>query len=140
MSQKINNRRKVVGAITVLLIMLLVNSQLNGQMIKGRLTSWHKTDTGNLVKGLKVIIVPRTPTNEKIVDNNFFWGDDQQQLNNMKAMVAFTDEEGYYYFSGVTTGRYILKVCYAYGMMYKFKIPDSNYKAMLIKNLPATYN
>ena len=122
--------------ISLLITVCVIDSHyVYGQTIKGRLTF-----KGNdLAKGVKVLLVPRTGENEKIVSNNFFYGDDPNQLEKMHAGVTYSNSDGYYYFSKIKTGRYILKVCCSYGMVYKFSVPLA-YQVLLIKNLPASYN
>jgi hypothetical protein len=124
------------GIILLLLTVCLTNCFYCGaQTIKGRL-SFKGND---LAKGLKVILVPRTTDNERITGNNFFLADDQNLLEKMHAVVSYTNNDGYYFFSKIRAGRYILKVCCAYGMVYKFTVPNS-YQVLVIKNLPASYN
>ena len=108
---------------------------LQGQVLKGKLVFGSTP-----AKGIKVILVERTKSNEKITGNLFFYGDNLSQLKSMNAVVAITNNEGWYYFNKIRTGRYILKVCESYGTVYKFTVTEDKYEFKLIPELHATYN
>ncbi|WP_205756011.1 hypothetical protein [Lacibacter luteus] len=121
--------------------MLFGATTTQAQLIQGRvLHTGINTSKPVPAKGVKVILFPRNPTTEKISDNFFFYGDDKIQLQKLNAIVTSTNDAGIYYFSKVKEGRYIVKVCVAYGMTYKFKVVSSQYKVLNIKDLPAAFN
>lgn len=124
--------KKILTSCFLLLTTGLLYSQgvLQGKLI---------FSNANVAKGYQVVIVPNTPANEQITNNQKFVGDNSQQLKQMNAQVAFTTNEGIYYFKGLPAGKYILKVCILNGYKYNFVINDNNYKLMAIKDLPATY-
>jgi hypothetical protein len=105
-------------------------------IIQGRLTFANN----NVAKGYKVIIVPKNKSNEELTSSLYFYGDDAAQLNSMNARVAFTMNDGKYYFKSIPAGRYILKVCTLNGFRYDFIVPGNNYAVLNIKDLPATYS
>jgi len=118
--------KSVLGLITA----LIIGQIAYGQTIKGRLMY----GSHGLAKGVKVILVPRTPDTENITASSSFVGADLHQLDRMHAVISYTNNDGRYYFSNVHQGRYILKVCYRSGTVYKFTVP-STYQILQIRDL-----
>lgn len=116
--------------------MIYTTAYSQSGVIQGRLTFTNN----NVAKGYKVIIVPKNKPNEDLTSSMYFYGDDAAQLNSMNARVAFTMNDGKYYFKSVPAGRYILKVCALNGFRYDFIVPGNNYTVLNIKDLPATYS
>jgi hypothetical protein len=127
------NTLKIMLVISALLF--LCNESFCQNLVQGKLTFRN----GNVAKGYKIIVVPKTKSNDNITNSLYFYGDDKGQLQQMKALIAFTNDEGKYYFKSLAAGEYILKVCTINGFKYKFRIKDGNYTVLNIKNLPATY-
>ena len=107
----------------------------NAQVIQGRLVF----RSGDRAKGYKLIVVSQTTENERITRSLHFSGNNTEQLRAMNARVEFSNSEGVYYFKGLSTGRYILKVCTINGMSYKFRLNTGSYALMKIKDLPPKY-
>lgn len=117
--------------------LLLATSFLYSQgVLQGKLTFGARA---NAAKGYQVAIMPTTPASEQTISNPNFTGNTPSQLKQLNALVAFTNNDGMYYFRGLPAGRYLLKVCTANGYKYNFVIDNSNYKLMTIKDLPAVY-
>ncbi|SHN34234.1 carboxypeptidase-like regulatory domain-containing protein [Chitinophaga sp. CF418] len=120
----------------ILLFLVILPVVSFGQVLKGRLLF----SNGNPVKNIKVIIAPRNRFNQQTTGSeNFFYGDDPYLLSRMNAVVAVTNEDGYYYFNNIRSGRYILRVCERFGIVYNFKITDDNYDFKLIPDKVAFY-
>jgi len=124
-------RRKIkIKWVLALTTACIIGQATYGQTIKGKLMY----GSHGLAKGMKVIIVPRTTESEGITASSSFVGADPRELDRMHALVSYTNNDGRYYFSNVHPGRYILKVCYRYGTVYKFTAPSS-YQILQIRDL-----
>jgi len=124
-----------INKLRLILFFVLVNSIISGayaQVLKGRLLYGHLG-----APKVKVIIAPRTKSNELITEDNFFYGDNQELLQKMNAIVTVTNADGYYFFNDIKQGKYIIKVCEPYGVTYKFSISEDNYNFKLIPDLHA---
>jgi len=105
------------------------------QVLKGRLFYGN-----NPAKGAKVIIAPRSPLSETVTGDRYFYGNDQMQLRNMNAQVTVTNGDGWYYFSNIGTGSYIIKVCQPNGTVYRFTVAEAQYSFKFVPSLQATRN
>lgn len=120
----------------ILFFLVLLSAVSFGQVLKGRLLF----SDGSPVKNVKVIIAPKNRFNQEITDSrNFFYGDNTSLLSKMQASVAITNEDGCYYFINIRSGRYILRVCERFGIVYNFKIIDDHYDFKLIPDKVAFY-
>lgn len=120
----------------VLFILVIFSAVSFGQVLKGRLLY----SDGKPVKNVKVIVAPRNRFNQEITDSrNFFYGDNISLLSKMNASTSITNEEGWYYFNKIKSGRYILRVCERFGIVYNFRITDDNYDFKLIADKVAFY-
>jgi hypothetical protein len=125
----------------IVILVIFSNLKVNAQVIRGRLLySGSKSIKKIAAPNLQVILVPRTTSNEKTLDNLFFYCDNTEQLKSMNAKITLTDNAVFYNFNKIPKGKYILKVCDAYGILYKFTIVDNVYKTMFIPDKLATYN
>lgn len=123
-----------------LLLLICVLSFISSKNIYAQYLQGRFVNGKEPARGIRIMLVPRNNTTEKLLSSNMWYGDNPEELKKLSAVVTITDNDGNYYFDKIKEGRYLLKVCDAYGTLYPFKIQTSDYKVLNIKQLPAFYN
>jgi hypothetical protein len=128
MSCRINKFLFLLSALTCCAFLALDAQVLKGRVMYGTAAA----------RGVKVVLAPNNSSNEMIISYPRFLGDDISQLRKMNAVVALTNNDGYYYFSNIRSGRWMIKVCVQQGTVYKFILLNDRYTIQLIPDLRAS--
>jgi hypothetical protein len=121
-------KKTVLVSMVLFFILAAAAQQAPTGIIKGKLYY----DLGNkktkMGADLKIYLVPKTSPNASIVKSasTYTASCNEQMLQSAKNYkVAVSDKGGYYYFTNVTQGSYLIKICTYYGGFYSFTIKSS---------------
>ncbi len=129
--------KKIILSIVLLQFILAATAQRTATgIIRGKLyydLGSKKSKTGT---DLKIYLIPKIAANATVVKNASAYtaSCDEKMLSSAKNYkVAISDKGGYYYFTNVTQGVYLIKICTYYGGYYSFTI-KTNFRGTI--NLP----
>ena len=129
--------KKIILSIVLLQFILAATAQRTATgIIRGKLyydLGSKKSKTG---ADLKIYLIPKITANATVVKNASAYtaSCDEKMLSSAKNYkVAISDKGGYYYFTNVTQGVYLIKICTYYGGYYSFTI-KTNFRGTI--NLP----
>ncbi|WP_462249244.1 hypothetical protein [Ferruginibacter sp.] len=129
--------KKIILSIAVLFFFLAAAAQKSATgIIRGKLyydLGSKKSKTG---ADLRIYLIPKTAANTSVVKNASAYTascDEKMLCSAKNYKVTISDKGGYYYFTNVTQGIYLIKICTYYGGYYSFTI-KTNFKGTI--NLP----
>jgi hypothetical protein len=128
--------KKGLSFLLLLVILSAVKAQSTNGTIKGRLyydLANRRTKTG---ADLPIYLIPNTTVNAAVIRDASAYSPACNEIMLRRSRgykVAISDKSGVYYFTNITAGRYLVKICTYYGGYYSFTI-RSNFTGTI--NLP----
>jgi len=127
---------KSIFLIAAILLTGYVKAQSQGGNLKGKVFYDLGHNRSKAGANLKLYLIPNTAENSRIIRLSSSYETHCNEALFKTArnfQIAITDKDGYYFFTNILAGKYLVKICTYYGGYYTFTI-KSNFTGT--SNLP----